>query len=169
MNKICSLCKIEKDIEEFSLADSKTGKRRSRCKECQAKYIQSYKHINGEELRNRWRKSSRKYYSGDKRRNKTLRQYGLREEDYNRMFDEQQGKCKICNSEATLVVDHCHITGVVRGLLCNKCNVGLGCFNDNPELIKVATNYLTNCEEVWWPAWAHNPQLEGSIPSLATN
>lgn len=74
--------------------------------------------------------------------------YGLSELDYNQMVENQEGKCKICGIAAkdamwgVLVVDHCHKTGKIRGLLCNSCNVGLGKFKDTPELIEKALRYL---------------------------
>ena len=60
------------------------------------------------------------------------------------MLEHQNECCLICNKndEKALCVDHCHKTGKVRGLLCNKCNKALGLFNDNIELIKVAASYL---------------------------
>jgi hypothetical protein len=64
------------------------------------------------------------------RRVTTLRKYGLSLEDYANMSEIQNGRCKICNRlpapNKRLVVDHDHLTGVVRALLCNKCNVTLG-------------------------------------------
>lgn len=68
--------------------------------------------------------------------------YGLTLEDFNRMETAQQGLCKICKRKAPLVVDHCHQTGKVRGLLCNLCNLGLGGFQDNTEALTQAILYL---------------------------
>jgi hypothetical protein len=89
---------------------------------------------------------------GQNRRGAVLRhKYGIDLPDYERMYAEQQGCCKICgtdkpgqnqNSSYSFHVDHCHKTGKVRGLLCDKCNRGLGYFNDNPLLLQQAIAYL---------------------------
>jgi hypothetical protein len=72
--------------------------------------------------------------------------------DYEQLYKNQDGKCAICGSAETMVlqgkvkriaIDHCHITGVVRGLLCHSCNTGLGYFNDNWVLLDNALEYLT--------------------------
>ena len=106
--KVCNVCQKNLPIEDFHFESKKTGKRKNKCKFCQAEYAKQYKERNPDGLREKWRLASNKYATYDKRRNKTLRQYGMDESDYNRMFDEQQGKCRICSREFTLVVDHCH-------------------------------------------------------------
>ena len=65
-------------------------------------------------------------------------------EDYEKMFDEQKGLCLICETSyvKALAVDHDHITGKVRGLLCGQCNLGLGNFKDNETLLSRAVEYL---------------------------
>ncbi len=82
------------------------------------------------------------------------RKYGISIEDYQMMLEVQQYKCKICGCDgpnrdwlekeqrAILFVDHNHTTGVVRGLLCNTCNVGLAMFKDNIEHLTSAISYL---------------------------
>ena len=75
------------------------------------------------------------------------RKYGISIDEYNKMFEEQNGCCAICGEHQTetnkrLVIDHNHITGDVRKLLCSKCNVGLGMFKDNPELLEKAAQYI---------------------------
>lgn len=71
--------------------------------------------------------------------------YGISVSDYEAMLEEQGGVCAICGGEEdhfSLSVDHCHDTGIIRGLLCNPCNRGLGYFRDKPELLKKAVAYL---------------------------
>lgn len=71
-------------------------------------------------------------------------------EDYNRIFDAQNGCCAICGRHQSeldkrLSVDHDHETGEVRGLLCHGCNLGLGYFKDSPTRLSNASAYLQNC------------------------
>jgi hypothetical protein len=72
--------------------------------------------------------------------------YGLTPQQYINMYEKQEGKCAICKQEPStkrgLHIDHCHETGKVRGLLCHHCNVGIGNFQHNVDLIKSAINYL---------------------------
>lgn len=81
-------------------------------------------------------------------RRSILSRHGVRKEQYDKMELAQGGKCKICGgvnkSGRKLAVDHCHTTGKIRDLLCSKCNVGIGNFNDNPELLIAAAEYLKN-------------------------
>ncbi len=76
--------------------------------------------------------------------------YGLTPEEVESMRVSQGGVCKTlgCGSDGTdtkhgkLCIDHCHATGKVRGLLCSRCNSGLGFFKDNPALLRAAADYL---------------------------
>lgn len=75
------------------------------------------------------------------------RQYGITLADYEELLETQNFKCAICGNEdevegRRLAIDHCHESGDVRGLLCGKCNRGLGLFYDNPELLSNAIKYL---------------------------
>jgi hypothetical protein len=76
-----------------------------------------------------------------------LAAYGLTKEGYDRMLAQQHGACAICKRQPqeTLCIDHDHDTGQVRGLLCRKCNLGLGFFDDSPSLLRSAAAYL----EAW--------------------
>lgn len=84
--------------------------------------------------------------------------YGISLFDYNRMRKEQNFSCALClkhedkvwckrpfgkaRREGRLVVDHCHVTGVVRGLLCDQCNHLLGNVQDDPERLYRMAAYL---------------------------
>lgn len=84
----------------------------------------------------------------DARKNNYLKSaHNITLDDYNKMFQEQEGRCKCCykhQSELSkpLFVDHCHTTGKIRGLLCNKCNLALGYVNDNITVLKNLIKYL---------------------------
>lgn len=63
------------------------------------------------------------------------------------MAEDQEWRCKICGvvPNTLLHVDHCHKTMKIRGLLCKRCNMGLGYFKDNPESLIAAAGYLRAC------------------------
>src|SRR5262245_38034966 len=69
--------------------------------------------------------------------------YGISWADYETMFERQGGACAICKRTGlTLCVDHCHLTGEVRGLLCIRCNSAIGFCSDDPALLQAAAAYL---------------------------
>jgi Recombination endonuclease VII len=78
------------------------------------------------------------------RKSKLKRLYGLSLKDYAALLERQNGLCLICKRKPkdVLCVDHCHLTRLVRELLCRKCNTGLGCFDDDPRLLIAAAKYL---------------------------
>ncbi len=85
----------------------------------------------------------------DKKRGNTLkRKYNLTLDDYEKMLQEQNGSCAICFVKAEeeinkiLVVDHNHLTGEVRALLCNKCNTAIGLLREDLEIMQRASEYL---------------------------
>ena len=98
-----------------------------------------------------WRKSE-----ADRRERKRKRdvksslkkQFGLTPEDYDAMLALQSGGCAICGRSpyskrfTRLAVDHDHQSGSIRGLLCHRCNVGIGMFDDRPEVLRRAIRYL---------------------------
>ena len=72
-------------------------------------------------------------------------EFGLSSNKYDAMMGEQNGLCKICgmiNDGKYLCVDHDHKTGAIRGLLCDRCNLGIGYFRDSPALLVNASKYL---------------------------
>lgn len=68
--------------------------------------------------------------------------FGITLQQLEKMSAEQGSKCAICRGDGVLAVDHCHSTGKVRGLLCGKCNKGLGLLGDTAEGLKNALRYL---------------------------
>jgi Recombination endonuclease VII len=73
---------------------------------------------------------------------------GIRLDDYNRMLKEQNESCAVCLIPAAefnkrLAVDHNHMTGQIRGLLCTRCNIALGYVRDNKSVLKRLIDYLT--------------------------
>lgn len=69
--------------------------------------------------------------------------YNLTQEQYDEMYAKQGGLCILpsCEQPAT-DIDHCHLRGFTRGLMCNKHNLALGLFDDNPTLLREAAAYL---------------------------
>lgn len=78
--------------------------------------------------------------------------YGITQDDYNRMYNEQDGKCYICyrhqsKLKRALSVDHCHRTNKVRKLLCDKCNTALGLCQENSTILTNLIKYLSDEQE----------------------
>jgi len=100
--------------------------------------------------RRRWRENpvltqkQRDYRRKTQRRDQLKYYYGMSVEDFDALLALQDGACAICKRtcDENLCVDHCHVTGKVRGLLCRTCNFGLGLFKDDPRFTRAATEYL---------------------------
>lgn len=110
-----------------------------------------YREKNREKIRISNRKWQLKNYDQNRniQKNCTLkRYYGITLEEYDLLLEKQGYKCAICGIDKaenvkSFAVDHCHKTGKVRGLLCHKCNIGLGHFDDSSNLLIKAVSYLT--------------------------
>ncbi len=124
--KTCKTCTITKSSEEFY-------SKRASCKQCDRERV----------------------LDKDKEKNRKLKYYyGISLDEYNEMLFDQGGGCKICSRSpeevGTLVVDHdhnCHpgrrsCRDCIRGLLCQDCNIGLGKFFHNMEILLEAQKYL---------------------------
>jgi hypothetical protein len=127
----------QKGLHDITSPENLTSEKR--CKKCAQAY---------------WR-SHRK--TGDKAKEARLRYaYGMNLSDYMELLDRQGGVCAICKNpetaqsawggEQVLCVDHDHITGKVRGLLCTLCNKGLGLFKDDVNTLEAAIDYLKGGE-----------------------
>lgn len=123
---ICYKCKQDKSDEEFGADKTRFHHREYICSLCK-------------------NERSRKYYRNNKEAlniRRRARWYKLSNEDYNNLLTIQNSLCAICFAKADLVIDHDHNTGKVRGLLCSNCNLGLGLFKEDLNLLKHAHNYL---------------------------
>lgn len=135
MKKTCKKCMNEKPIECFSTHNG-IPNARPRCRECCSK-----------EKRIERRKNPEKHLSY-KYKNK----FGLTIEDFKILLCRQGNKCAICNRDhqyyKKFCIDHDHETGMIRGILCWNCNVGLGHFKDSTENLKGALRYLSKNKNI---------------------
>lgn len=160
--KQCAKCKLEKPLDSFYENKQMKLGRHSYCKECISQMgAARWAAFTPEERL----KNSRASYSKEKqrylddpeavrKRRRTLwimREYGLTEVQYAQMWDSQGGCCAVCDCKLERSgricdnmanVDHCHLTGQIRALLCSQCNKGLGHFKDSLDLLRRAVKYL---------------------------
>lgn len=156
--KICCRCKIPKDDDEFHKWHKAKDGLTSQCKLCRAKMFKKYCDSNPEKVKQtriRTRQVRREYYEDPERKLKYRKKYiensfNISYSLYEELQEKQSNLCAICGNpeistrNSYLCIDHNHSTGEVRGLLCNKCNRGLGLFEDNQELLIKAITYLKN-------------------------
>jgi hypothetical protein len=112
-------------------------------------YIKNYEIINKEKILKRHRDYSKRNPNIIKNRDRVanLRKHNLTINQFDELLKKQDNRCAICGThqselKITLSVDHCHATGKNRGLLCHKCNFGIGHFNDSIDLLLKAKHYL---------------------------
>lgn len=166
--KKCSKCGKEKSINQFGF--SRPNVHRVNCKKCQneygkeyrkknpdfvkkvaenhKEYLKEYRQVKKKE-RNEYLKEWYRKNPEKKRAQKYRNRYGIDIEDYEKILKEQNGVCAICGgtdlgrkSAKYFVIDHCHETNKIRGLLCHKCNMILGLCNDNPDILLNSVIYL---------------------------
>lgn len=145
--KICSWCNVSKDKSLFYQRRDSLDGLTGTCKDCiKIKQKTTYKDKIDERRR---RNFTRKKALSRERR--LLNVYGITSADYHSMLDAQGGVCAICKSPESkskngntilLSVDHCHKTGKIRGILCNRCNTSLGKFEDSIEILQSCIDYL---------------------------
>lgn len=118
---------------------------RGMCKQC---YVRKWQNENPEKTKAHRAKAWRKWYEITKK--STYTRVGLTAIAYTELLEKQSGLCSICL--APLIkpnVDHCHKTNRVRGLLCNQCNLGLGHFKDDANVLKRAAEYIITTSGEW--------------------
>ena len=88
---------------------------------------------------------------------KIKRKFGITPEEYNALLEQQNFRCAICKrpepngrSNKKWHIDHCHETGIIRGLLCHSCNTSLGHFKDSVCLLEKAIDYLSDDIVIDW-------------------
>lgn len=156
-SKHCSGCKEKKPITAFtrikdSVKPHRVNKYMSRCKACRSiTELKRYNNLSLDEkskLLTRVRSYGKEYRQTTRGQLieflKTLRKYGLTLDQYQLMLERQNFVCAICSNATKLVIDHSHLTGEVRGLLCHACNSGIGMLKDSPQNCMGAFNYLNN-------------------------
>lgn len=131
----CRQCKTVKPLSEFNRHGPSPEGRRLRCSRCTSMYQKLYRVQNPSKVAARERSKNLRRY------------YGINPEEYDKLLTWSDGGCAICGAkkgraDLRLYIDHDHTTGMVRGLLCNQCNQGLGNFRDDVRLLKIAIAYL---------------------------
>lgn len=130
------------------------------CRLCRKKQMKAHYDNNSEIIKQKatiWTANNREKYkqyakkskitNKDKNRNSYyLKRFGITLEEFNSLATAQNNLCKICNNpertHKNLNVDHCHVTGKIRGLLCTSCNTALGLFKDLKSNLEQAIQYL---------------------------
>ena len=136
--KKCTKCSVTKPLKDFYTDSRRKDGATSWCRDCWREYDRGRR----EKLGARGRKDRKLKYM-----------YGMSYTEYSAMLKAQNGVCGICKGKETvtnnksgklqkLCVDHDHVTGKVRALLCTSCNKGLGLFNDDPVRVLAAYEYI---------------------------
>jgi hypothetical protein len=156
IKKVCSTCKVEKEITEFSKDRTEKDGYTYSCKVCRNKRYNEWAKENKDKVRERNAKKSESrqaYYQSERgiessRRAHLKRKYNMTLEEYDVILESQNGVCDICKEPESygrasfLAVDHCHNDETIRGLLCNNCNRAIGLLKDNIEVLENAVKYL---------------------------
>jgi len=163
--KKCNKCHEVKDESEFYFRKD-NNRFRNDCKVCfntrdglqkkaKREYNKTYWQKNKDRETERYRDWYDKTYHTEKqlsrRRRNNYSKYGLTSDQFMELWNKTDGKCYICKRPEVversgkvkiLAIDHCHSTGIVRGLLCQNCNRALGLLKDDIEVLENAKQYL---------------------------
>lgn len=132
---VCTICGETLPITNFYVSSKLYLD--SKCINCNKEYHKEWRKTH----RDTDRRLSREYWRANKEkalRSSRKRKYNLTDEQ----LDNLPQSCEICGSTKRLCVDHNHITGKYRGVLCSYCNSMLGHWNDKPEIFVKAIKYL---------------------------
>lgn len=128
--KKCTKCLKIKPVSEFHTDRSRKDGLRYWCKPCNINNIKQ------------WTQKNPAYVKRLQRNNDLKRYYGITLEQYEGMKAKQNDKCAICHKSNKLVVDHCHVSGTVRELLCHRCNRVLGIVEEDEILLRSLAEYI---------------------------
>ena len=141
-------CGELKPAQAFSVMKDSSDGLYSYCKQCKAAMVRDYNRRNGETVREKARKRNATPQGRLATRKANLKQsFQMTKAQFDQTWREQGKCCAICHAkrkrdEKAFAVDHDHTTGVIRGILCHRCNRALGLADDNTELLKAAAAYL---------------------------
>ena len=148
--KECTKCNVRKPLTEYYKDKSKNDGHRTECKSCKKMYSKRFRQT--DEYKAWKRANSNAYYhevykhdAAYKRREKARRvkrDYGITMDEYKKHLSSP---CDICGDESKHL-DHCHITGNVRGGLCARCNHLLGHARDSKDILASAIKYLEDSD-----------------------
>src|SRR6516225_6625642 len=155
MEKRCPRCKEVKPLGEFSPRRERgEGHVNTYCKACRCEMVRDSYWLNPAPKRDYARRRhhnvlkhdpAHRAYASKKAREAKLRARGLTDELYRKLYDAQDGRCRLCDEwRKTLNIDHNHENNVTRGLLCLSCNTGLGHFRDSIPVLRRAIEYLNS-------------------------
>ena len=144
--KECKKCKRLLPAAAFSLKENSKTIVACRCDECRSSAAVQWAKKNPAKMREA---AERFRAKGGIREGKLRDKYGITQAQFDALLSGQGGACAICHAREpggkwkTFHVDHDHLTGAVRGLLCTNCNRGLGYFGDDESRLKKAAAYLS--------------------------
>lgn len=132
--KICAKCGYEKPLDDFYKQKTSSDGHGSYCKPCNKAEVKAYNDREPVKRKNNWT------------RGRVWSRYGIRlsVHDWDLLVAQKAEGCSICGSHTRLVIDHCHELGIIRGILCHTCNVGLGMFHDDTSKLTNAIQYLSS-------------------------
>lgn len=149
--QVCKACDTFKPFSEYRKSSRFKDGHLSRCTDCINAAQREYYSRNKDRIKAKEREYRAKEdptLRRERHLSATLKRvYGISKDEFYVMLKSQHGCCKICQKvlkrgPGGASVDHCHKTGYVRGILCQKCNAGLGMFEDTPEFLIAAAAYL---------------------------